>query len=269
MNLLGAKLYDPAIAVSKATTAALAMTAIDTTNLRLAITVPAHGMVRFRLMAVLHGATTFPSILLGVMNGATVLGRVAPVQSLGNTAVATAMVNVEAEFTVTGLTPGAMNVDAAYGVETLVSSTGLKYGGPNNTTANDAFGGFVFEAWDPQPQTGNSTLAVDSSGRVTVGTNADKTGYSLVSGPLDAAGTRSALGMASANLDTQLAALDSDILSRLAGSSYIAPDNAGIAAVKGKTDSLAFTVAGKLDVNVYHINGTAILGNGTTTPFHA
>jgi len=168
VNLLAAKLYDPTTAVSKVTTVAIAMTAIDTTNLRLAITVPAHGMVRFRLAACLHGATTFPSILLGVMNGASVLGRVAPVQSLGNTAVATALVNVEADFTVTGLTPGAMNVDAAYGVETLVASTGLKYGGPNNTTANDAFGGFVFEAWDPQAQTANSTLLVDANGRVDV-----------------------------------------------------------------------------------------------------
>jgi hypothetical protein len=127
------------------------MTALDTTNLRLAITVPAHGIVRFRLAGVIHGATTFPSILLGVLNGATVVGRVAPVQSLGNTAVATALVSVEAEFTATGLTPGAMNVDAAYGVETVVAATGIKYGGPNNTTGNDAFGGFVFEAWDPQP----------------------------------------------------------------------------------------------------------------------
>lgn len=39
--------------------------------------------------------------------------------------------------------------------------------------------------------------------------------------PLSAAGTRSALGMASANLDTQLAALDTDILSRMA--SYTQP----------------------------------------------
>lgn len=169
MNLLGAKLYDPTTAVNKVTTAALAMTAIDTTNLRLAITVPAHGLVRFRLAAVLHGATTFPSILLGVLNGAFIVGRVAPAQNLGNTAVATALVKVEADFIATGLTPGAMNCDAAYGVETLVAATGLKYGGPNNATANDAFGAFCFEAWDPQSQTANSTLAVDASGRVDVG----------------------------------------------------------------------------------------------------
>lgn len=152
MNLLAAALYDPAVAVNKVTTAALAMTALDTTNLRLVFTVPPSGRVRVRLVGVIHGATTFPSILLGVMNGAAVVGRVAPVQSLGNTAVATALVTVEADFVVTGLTPGTSTTwDAAYGVETLVASTGLKYGGPNNTTANDAFGAFLFEIWDVSP----------------------------------------------------------------------------------------------------------------------
>lgn len=152
MNLLNATLYDPAVAVSKVTTAALAMTALDTTNLRLLFTVPASGKARVKLGAVIHGATTFPSILLGVMSGATVVGRVAPIQVLGNTAVATALVTVIADFVVTGLTPGtATTWDAAYGVETLVAATGLKYGGPNNATANDAFGGFLFEIWDPCP----------------------------------------------------------------------------------------------------------------------
>lgn len=49
MNLLGAVLYDPAAAVSKVTTSLLAMTALDTTNLRVAVTVPAHGRLFFRL----------------------------------------------------------------------------------------------------------------------------------------------------------------------------------------------------------------------------
>ena len=151
MNLLASALYDPAVAVSKATSALLAMTAFDTANLRLAVTVPAHGKVRFRLRCTLSGATTFPTILLGVLNGATVVGRVAPVQTLGNTAVATAFVTCDAEFTATGLAAGATNFDAAYGVETLIAATNIKYGGPNNATANDAWGGFVFEAWDPQP----------------------------------------------------------------------------------------------------------------------
>ena len=95
MILLGCRLYDPAVAVSKATSALLAMTALDTTNLRIAFTVPAHGMVKVRLAGTVHGATTFPTILLGVMEGATVRGRVSPLGGLKNTAVATAMVTRE------------------------------------------------------------------------------------------------------------------------------------------------------------------------------
>jgi len=148
MNLLNGKLYDPATAVNKVTTAALAMTALDTTNLRLLFTVPASGIARVVLRGTIHGATTFPAILLGVMDGAVVKGRQAPLQVFSN--VATAIAHVVADFLVTGLTPGtATTWDAAYGVETLVAATGLKYGGPNNATANDAWGGFAFEIWDP------------------------------------------------------------------------------------------------------------------------
>jgi hypothetical protein len=148
MTLLGGKLYDPGTSVSKATTAALAMTAIDTTNLRIVFTVPASGSVLVRLAGVLHGATTFPQILLGVLESSTIIGRKAPTGAVMGTALATTQLPVEAQFVVTGLTPGATKTwDAAYGVETLVAATGLKYGGPNNTTANDAFGGFAFEIW--------------------------------------------------------------------------------------------------------------------------
>ena len=149
MACLGAKLYDPAAAVTKATTAALAMTALDTTNLRIAFTVPASGRVLVRLKGTLHGATTFPQILLGVLQGSTVIGRQSPQGAPLGTALATTHVPVEAAFVVEGLTPSAsLTWDAAYGVETLVASTGLKYGGPNNATANDAFGAFSFEIWD-------------------------------------------------------------------------------------------------------------------------
>jgi hypothetical protein len=148
MALLAGVHYDPAVAVSKATTAALAMTALDTTNLRLVFTVPSTGRVLVRLAGVLHGATTLPQILLGVLEGATVRGKNAPMLGGGNIA-ATSLVKAESVFLVTGLTPAAsLTWDAAYGVETVVAATGLKYGGPNNTTANDAFGGFNFEIWD-------------------------------------------------------------------------------------------------------------------------
>lgn len=148
MPLLAGTFYDPAVAVTLATTGDLAMTAMDTTNLRLSFTVPTGGIVQVRISCTVHGATTFPAILLGVLEGSTVRGRMAPIGGLKATAVATTMVTQEAVFLVTGLTPGATpNWDAAYGVETGVAATGIKYGGPNNTTTNNAFGGIAFEIW--------------------------------------------------------------------------------------------------------------------------
>lgn len=148
MALLAGTLYDPAAAVSKSTTAAIALTALDTTNLRLTFTAPASGKVLVRLQGNLHGATTFPQVVLGVLEGSTVKGRIAPAGLVNGNLAATTFLTVEGLFVVTGLTAGAsLTWDAAYGVETAVASTGLKYGGPNNTTANDAFGGFAFEVW--------------------------------------------------------------------------------------------------------------------------
>ena len=151
MNILDSIIYDPAVAVTKATTALLAMTAFDTTNIRLTVTVPAHGLVTFKMRCVIHGGNTFPQILLGVMTGSTVRGRMAPRAAIGGTALGTTFLVCEAEFTVSGLTPGSTAFDMAYSVETLVASTGIKYGGPNDTTGNNAFGGILFEAWDPRP----------------------------------------------------------------------------------------------------------------------
>lgn len=150
MKLLAGVAYDPATSVSKSTAALLALTALDTTNLRLSgWAVPAGGKVLVRMEGTLHGATTFPQIMLGVLEGSTVRGRRAPMMGGGNLA-ATTLLCVEAMFIVSGLTPGATPAwDAAYGVETVVASTGLKYGGPNNTTANDNFGAFCFEIYDP------------------------------------------------------------------------------------------------------------------------
>jgi hypothetical protein len=147
-NCLGSKLYDPSSAVSKATTSLLAMTAIDTSNLRITFTAPASGNVLVRMRAPLHGATTFPQILFGVLDGSTVRARTAPIGGLKTTAVATAQLASEGQCVVTGLTPGSSYTwDAAYAVQVVVASTGLKYGGPNNTTTNDAWGGFQFEIW--------------------------------------------------------------------------------------------------------------------------
>lgn len=149
MALLAGTNYDPGTAGSVSTASNLAMTAIDTTNLRLNFTVPADGKVLVRMRGTVHGATTFPQILMGVLQSSTVIGRQAPVGGLKTTALATSQVTQEAMFCVSGLTPGAsLTWDAAYGVEVLIASTAIKYGGPNNTTTNDAFGGFSFEVWD-------------------------------------------------------------------------------------------------------------------------
>lgn len=152
MALLAAKAYDPATAVSKATTAALAMTALDTTNLRVTFTVPTNGSVLVRLQGTLHGGTAtpfIPQVLLGVLEGSTVRGRLAPAGlPNGTVGSATLYVTVEAMFVVTGLTAAAsLTWDAAYGVEGIVAGSALKYGGANNTTVNDSWGAFLFEVW--------------------------------------------------------------------------------------------------------------------------
>lgn len=148
MALLAGKLYDPGSAVSKACTALLAMTAFDTTNLRLSVTVPASGNVLVRIRGVLHGGTVQVGVLFGVLEGSTVRCRAAPQGMLYTaTGVATTLHVLTAEMLCTGLTPGTYNWDAAYGVETVGASMNIKYGGPNNATANDAFGGLTFEVW--------------------------------------------------------------------------------------------------------------------------
>jgi hypothetical protein len=80
--------------------------------------------------------------------------------------------------------------------------------------------------------------------------------------PLDAAGTRSALGLASANLDTKLDALPTN--AELSTALAAADDAvlAQVALVKAKTDSLNFTTAGQVDANVQYVNDVAVTGNG-------
>ena len=147
MACLAYRLYDPAVAVTRATTSLLAMTALDTTNLRNVFTAPPSGRVLVRMQGVVHGATTSPQMLWGVLDGATVRGRQAPKLNAVNMTAASLVV-AEACFLVGGLTPSQQYTwDAAYAVETVVASTAIKYGGPNDTTGNNAFGGFAFEIW--------------------------------------------------------------------------------------------------------------------------
>ncbi len=148
MALLVSKSFDPATAVAKSTAALLAITALDTTNLRNTFTAPSNGAVAVRMAGVIHGASTFPQILLGVLSGTAIVARRAPMLTLSGTALATTFAPFETMFVVTGLTGGSTQTwDAAYGVETVVSGTAIRYGGPNDTTTNNAWGAFEFSVW--------------------------------------------------------------------------------------------------------------------------
>lgn len=132
---------------------------------------------------------------------------------------------------------------------------------------------------------------------VTVTTNNDKTGYALTTGNnttiagavwdvtlsshLTAGSTGAALNAAGSAGDPWQTALpgaymagqagfilgtnlDAAVSSRLAASGYTAPDNADIALIKAKTDSLTFTVPGYADVNIRYVNSVAVNGAGTS-----
>lgn len=64
---------------------------------------------------------------------------------------------------------------------------------------------------------------------------------------LSQADIRTAVGLASANLDTQLSTIDTVV-----------------DAVKVKTDSLTFTVAGQVDSNIQYVNDVQVTGDGQT-----
>lgn len=65
-------------------------------------------------------------------------------------------------------------------------------------------------------------------------------------------------------LTTELGRIDANISTRLATSGYTAPANSDITAIKAKTDSLTFTVAGQVDANAESMNAAEILGDGTS-----
>lgn len=149
-NLLAGTLYDPGTAVSAATSALLAVTAFDTTNLRLSFLAPTNGRVLVKMRTLLTGSATAAGILHGVLEGATVVARCSPVG--GRTTIsalaAGSWIVQEGTMLVTGLTPGLHTYDAAYGVEIATASTNAKYGGPNDAAGADAWGGFAYEIWN-------------------------------------------------------------------------------------------------------------------------
>lgn len=87
---------------------------------------------------------------------------------------------------------------------------------------------------------------------------------------LDAAGVRTAVGLASANLDTQLGDIPtvSEFNARtIASADYATATNLATVdtvadAIKAKTDSLTFTVAGQVDANIQYVNDVQVIGTG-------
>lgn len=146
--LIAGLCYDPATSVAANAHALSAMTAFDTTNLRLTFSPPASGNVHVRIVVPITGSTTASQVLLGVLSGATVIGRMAPM--LGQaTNVTNSRPALEVNFVVSGLS-GSQTWDAAYAVQVVDGSTActLNYGGPNDTTTSNAWGGFRYEIWD-------------------------------------------------------------------------------------------------------------------------
>ena len=154
MACLGSVLYDPSTLATKATTALLAMTAFDTANAAITFTAPSNGNVLVKIRAAHKGASTSPQVLMGCLEASpsagTVRGRQVPVHAARALGSSNLVVN-EVVYPVTGLTPAASYTwQAAYGVETLLAATQFGWGGPNNTTASDAYGALGFEIWDTE-----------------------------------------------------------------------------------------------------------------------
>lgn len=155
-----------------------------------------------------------------------------------------------------------------------------------DATAHQTQGTFGQAIGDPALDADSIWALVNTNLDATVSSRLASASYTT---PLDAAGVRAAVGLASANLDTQLADLptnaelatalgtaDDAVLTQVAlvkAKTDLIPASpaatgdiptADITAIKAKTDSLAFTLAGKVDANIEAVNGAAITGTGST-----
>lgn len=155
MALLAAAIYDPTggAQVTKSTATVLAMTVLDSTNLRCTFTAPASGDVFVRIKTAVTGAVTVPTVFLGVIEAvptaAFLRHRSIAIPNWAAAPAAASRVPLVVEFPVTGLTPSTSYTwDAAYGVEVVVAATNIVYGGPNNATTSDAAGAITFEVWE-------------------------------------------------------------------------------------------------------------------------
>jgi hypothetical protein len=150
-SLLSAILYDPTTAASKST-ALSAMTALDTSNLRATFTAPASGKVLWRIRTVIGSANVspIPSVLLGILESSTVVARQAcAISNAGGTGSSFPSFVHDASGLVTGVSAGSHSWDAAWAIQLAGGSANykLRYGGPDDTTTNNAWGGCLFELY--------------------------------------------------------------------------------------------------------------------------
>ena len=96
-----------------------------------------------------------------------------------------------------------------------------------------------------------SAIATDAIGSAELAASAVSEIQSGLS-TLDAAGIRTAVGLASANLDTQLTAIDD----------YIDTE---VAAIKAKTDQLTFTTANRVDSQVFGMQADTVTASAIAT----
>lgn len=91
--------------------------------------------------------------------------------------------------------------------------------------------------------------------------------------PLDAAGTRSAVGLASANLDTQLdtlptaAEIATAVWSAVTRTLTSISDSSGVTTLLSRIASTLNITSGKVESNIKQINDTTITGDGSGTPW--
>lgn len=156
-KLLGSIAYDPAGAVQRGG-APVAMTVFDALNASIDINAPASGKIRTCLSA----WVSFTN-LLGYFNGHLGVMDIGGAQNVLRQRLAVGSrrhadsssqstpfgERLEAGGIISGLTPGSYyGLAMAFGVENSGFSNGFSYGGPNDATANNAYGALIFEVWE-------------------------------------------------------------------------------------------------------------------------
>ena len=182
--------------------------------------------------------------------GGNVVGSVASIATGGITS---------GSFAANAITAAAIAADAIGASELAADAVAEIQSGLSTLTQANVSDAVWNAATASYGSAGSYGLLVETNLDAAVSSRLATSGYTA---PLDAAGTRSAVGLASANLDTQLSAIAGYIDTEVAA--ILAAVDTEVGAIKAKTDGLTFTVAGVLDANVKRMNGVAVIGTGVS-----